>query len=149
MHQETSEMANTGDRQSEYEWKETAYYPEVIMDNIKRFYELTTQPRSSDRDEKIVSEINKMVKMIEIFEDKEIIDKEFKELQEYIKGKKTISYDYFIELLHKIAVICQRIWYHKGLLLTPVPYKEDIYKDVLESWIKTYPKKFPEYEVKQ
>ena len=63
-----------------------------------------------------------------------------------MKGRREISYFYFIELLHKLAVICQRIWYHKGLLLTPVPYKENIYKDVLEQWIEQYPEKFLEYQ---
>lgn len=134
--------ANKEEGESEYGWAEKAYYPEIIMDNIKRFYDLISQPKKRERDIKLVSELNKMIKMIEIFEDKEIIDKEFKELEVYLKGKKTISYDNFIDLLHRIAVICQRIWYHKGLLLTPVPYKEDIYKSVLESWMEDYPEKF-------
>jgi len=130
---------------SEYGWAEKTYYPEVIMDNIKTFYDTISKEESRQRDEKLVSEINKMMKQIEIFEEQEIIEKEFKEIQEFLQDKKVISYALFIELLHKLAVVCQRIWYHKGLLLTPVPYKENIYKDILEEWISFYPDKFPEY----
>ena len=119
-----------------------AYYPRVIMDNITNFYRLISQPESDERDEKLISEINKMMKQIEIFEEKKIIEKEFREVKKFLDGKTTISYFYFIELLHKIAVVCQRIWHRKGQLLTPVPYKEDIYKDVKEEWKKKYPEKF-------
>jgi len=132
------------DTTPDFDWKETVYYPSVIMDNITTFYDLISQPESNERNRKLISEITKMMKQVEIFEDKEIIDKEFKEVKVFLQGKTIVSYYYFTELMHKIAVVCQRIWHRKGLLLTPVPYKEDIYKDVYDDMIKAYPDKFPE-----
>lgn len=133
------------EEKQEFQWAEKAYYPEVIMDNITTFYSTVSKKKSKERDQILVSEINKMMKQIEIFEDREIIDREFQEIEDFLQGEKVVSYFYFIELLHKIAVVCQRIWHRKGLLLTPVPYKEDIFKDVLEQWINIYPDDFPEY----
>jgi len=129
----------------EWGWGEKAYYPQVIMDNITTFYNTVSQKKSKERDEKLVSEITKMMRQIEIFEDEEIILKEFQEINDFLKGKTNVSYFLFLELLHKLAVVCQRIWHRKGLLLTPVPYKENISKDLLEQWIQAYPEKFPEY----
>lgn len=132
-------------KKDEYAWGEKIYYPAIIMETITNFYGLISQPESDERNQKIISEITKMMRQIEIFEDEDIIESEFKEVKDFLQGETTISYSRFIELLHKIAVVCQRIWYRKGLLLTPVPYKEDIYKIVLEDWIEEYPDKFPEY----
>jgi len=142
------EKQNTNNFEVSQLEKEQNYYPSVIMNTIKTFYTTISKKKSRERDEILISEINKMMKQIEIFEDTEIIEKEFKEIKEYLKGKNTIPYYNFIELLHKIAVVCQRVWHRKGLLLTPVPYKEDIYKDLQEKWKETYPDKFPDQDVK-
>ena len=132
----------------DYSYKEQIYYPQVILDNIKDFYRYIAQPSSDERDDKLISEINKMTYQVQIFEDPENIEKEFSDVKKFLNGKKVISYKHFEELLHLIAVACQRIWHRKGLLLTPVPYKEDIYKDLLTDAQKSFPDRFPDLKPK-
>lgn len=122
------------------------YYPSVIMSNIKSFYENIAKPDSDERNEKVIHELNKMNWMIRIFEEPENIKKEFKELKEWLDGRTTITFDEFDEFCHRDAVSCQRTWHKKGQLLTPVPYKEDIKKDVIEEWKKKYPELYKDEE---
>ena len=125
-----------------FEWKEKTQYSSIILSNIKNFYEQTAKPESDERDERIVKEITNMMRAVEIFEVKEVISKEFVVVKEFLSGRTEIDYNDFIDLMHKIAVACQRIWHKKRLLLTPVPYQEDVYKTVHDEWVKKYPDKF-------
>lgn len=126
-------------------YKEKTQYSSIILSNIREFYDLVSKPCTDeleDRDERIIKVIINMMNTVEIFEDKEVIEKEFVEVKEFLDCRKNIGYDEFIDLMHKIAVACQRIWHKKRLLLTPVPYQEDIYKTVHDQWTRVYPEKF-------
>jgi hypothetical protein len=129
------------------EYKETGSYEDLIMKNIKEFYNLISKPFSQTRNEQVIAEINKMIYIIQIFENNENIEKEFNIIKPLIPMG-MIGRAEFDHVLNLIALTCQRIWHRKGVLLTAVPYKEDIYKDLMDKWRKKYPEKFQNEEVK-
>lgn len=124
-------------------FEEKSSYESLIMNNIKTFYSYMSKPRSDNRNKRLIAELNKMMYIVQIFEDEENIKKEFDLINE-VYNKENLTMDDFEHFLNLHAIACQRIWHRKGLLLTQSPYKENILKDVTDDWRKEYPDKFKE-----